>query len=429
MNKNTKGQVLVIFALALVGLLGFTALAIDGSMIYSDRRYAQNAADAAALAGASAASQLMANNSNYYWDKFKCDQIQPVMDAAVAKAIERGASNKYTLTYQDLNTATHGVEIQCVNQPTNKQFFVRVKITSTVNTGFAQLFFKGPIRNTVEGIAGVKPRTPYVWGNAIVAMDSDCSNNGVNFSGNTSVKVIGGGVYSNSCMYKNGGSGNINVADGGVVYTSTFQGHDENPPFTAQRPDKIPTHYKLPNLKEPACNKLTDYRGTNPPENLTPGVYDGMKGNRNLAAGLYCFHGDIDLSGSHNVFIGTNVTIYFVTGGFKITGTNGNSDGDIRLSAPANKGDVVSYAEEDVVIMMAPTNTSELKIDGNSSSYFIGLIVAPNQSVDLGGVISNTAYQSQIIGRNIKYHGTPEVKVTYYDSDRFSTPVLVDMQK
>src|SRR5512138_2380018 len=47
-----RGQVLIIFVFAIVGLVGMTGLAIDGGNIYSDRRHAQNAADTAALAAA-----------------------------------------------------------------------------------------------------------------------------------------------------------------------------------------------------------------------------------------------------------------------------------------------------------------------------------------------------------------------------------------
>src|SRR5512135_2047716 len=52
-HRNTeKGQAIVLFVLGIVALLGFTALAIDGSTLYTEHRNAQNAADAAALAGA-----------------------------------------------------------------------------------------------------------------------------------------------------------------------------------------------------------------------------------------------------------------------------------------------------------------------------------------------------------------------------------------
>ena len=51
-NNSERGQVLVIIALAMIGLIAMTGLAIDGSMVLSDRRNAQNAADTAVLAGA-----------------------------------------------------------------------------------------------------------------------------------------------------------------------------------------------------------------------------------------------------------------------------------------------------------------------------------------------------------------------------------------
>jgi len=51
-KASEKGQALILIALAAIGLFAFTALAIDGSRVYSDKRHAQNAADTAALAGA-----------------------------------------------------------------------------------------------------------------------------------------------------------------------------------------------------------------------------------------------------------------------------------------------------------------------------------------------------------------------------------------
>jgi hypothetical protein len=49
---NSGGQVLVLVALALLVLVGFTAVAVDGGNLYATRRKMQNAADAGALAGA-----------------------------------------------------------------------------------------------------------------------------------------------------------------------------------------------------------------------------------------------------------------------------------------------------------------------------------------------------------------------------------------
>jgi len=50
-DKRQRGQMLLIFVLALGVLMGFTAMAIDVGLFYEDRRHLQNTADAAALAG------------------------------------------------------------------------------------------------------------------------------------------------------------------------------------------------------------------------------------------------------------------------------------------------------------------------------------------------------------------------------------------
>ena len=51
-NRRERGQMLVLFVLALAVLLGFTAMAVDVGLFLHQRRDLQNDADAAALAGA-----------------------------------------------------------------------------------------------------------------------------------------------------------------------------------------------------------------------------------------------------------------------------------------------------------------------------------------------------------------------------------------
>ena len=60
-SRQESGQILVILTIGIVALLAVTALALDAGMIYSDRRYDQNAADASAFAGAGAAAMRMEN--------------------------------------------------------------------------------------------------------------------------------------------------------------------------------------------------------------------------------------------------------------------------------------------------------------------------------------------------------------------------------
>jgi len=53
-RRRSQGQVLVLFALSLVAILAFAGLAFDIGRFYGERRFLQNAADAAALAAANA---------------------------------------------------------------------------------------------------------------------------------------------------------------------------------------------------------------------------------------------------------------------------------------------------------------------------------------------------------------------------------------
>ncbi len=53
-SVRSRGQVLVLFALGLVGLLAAAGIAFDAGRFLMERRSLQNAADAAALAAANA---------------------------------------------------------------------------------------------------------------------------------------------------------------------------------------------------------------------------------------------------------------------------------------------------------------------------------------------------------------------------------------
>jgi Flp pilus assembly protein TadG len=64
-RKASRGQTLVFFALASLVLLGALGLAIDAGFDFAQRRGMQNAADAAALAGAKIVSTNDGSGSNY----------------------------------------------------------------------------------------------------------------------------------------------------------------------------------------------------------------------------------------------------------------------------------------------------------------------------------------------------------------------------
>src|SRR5205823_5381541 len=60
-TRREPAQVIVLFAIALIAMLAMVGVAVDGGTLYVQRRTAQNAADAAALAGARALQQATAS--------------------------------------------------------------------------------------------------------------------------------------------------------------------------------------------------------------------------------------------------------------------------------------------------------------------------------------------------------------------------------
>src|SRR5512143_969605 len=105
MHRNRiaqRGQVLIIFVFAIIGLIGMTGLAIDGGNIYSDRRHAQNAADTAALAAALYKVNMqkdMAGGGHVGWGDCRDVDATPslcgaeVINAALDIAQENGYTN------------------------------------------------------------------------------------------------------------------------------------------------------------------------------------------------------------------------------------------------------------------------------------------------------------------------------------------------
>ena len=118
-RETRRGAMLPLVAVTLVGLLALLALAIDGGSIQQHRRAAQNAADAAAQAGASEIFRTYTDTPT-------------VFGAARAEATRNG----YT-------TGTNGARV-IVSTPASPDYFtgpqyVKVVVEDTVRTMFASI--------------------------------------------------------------------------------------------------------------------------------------------------------------------------------------------------------------------------------------------------------------------------------------------------
>lgn len=433
-QRREEGQVLAYLAIVLVVLLGFAALALDGGMLFSDRRDAQNAADSASLAGGSAAAYYMrTNNVNY--NAFICGTSGTTLTEASAEieAINRAASNDYVVD-NDLSD-NHGVNVNCeivdMGSYKDKHFDVTTKITRDTSTNFAQLFFDGPLRNEVEAVTRVYPPAPLAFGKAIIALnESACSgnSNGVVFSGTSTTTVTGGGVWSNGCLTGNGTSFNVTVNNGGVGFAGSSTGTLTNiNPSPEYYPNTLPDHSTI--VGEPDCSGLPNRTVPNNGDAiLEPGFYDNISwtgGALTLNPGLYCITESQGINMSGGEISGDGVTIFLLAGGVTI---NGNVS-PVDLRAPEESPDP-SPAVPGILFYLANGNSNTISITGNSTSFYLGTVYAPDGDLFFSGTSgTNPTFNTQLIGNNVEVSGGAIIDINFNDEENFEKPPYLDMQK
>jgi len=426
-RKYESGQIVVLLALALVGLLGFTAMAIDVGMVYSDRRYAQNSADASALAGAQAASKLIEtmDMKNYEWD---CPTLNSNISAAYTAGINRANANDFVITQDDLlGTSGHDHGIKVICNQAGKYLDVFVMHSRVTSTSFAHLVYGGQLRNTVSSTTRVFPGLPVGNGANLVALSKDCGNNigGILFSGNT--EVIVRGAWSNSCIEAKSNT-DVTIVGGSVDYhAGSYAIGFTNPiptPHTEYHPmtDRV---FEFPSkCTSDTYNDLKNFEGT-----LEPGNYGDwdFKGNVTLKPGLYCVSGTVKMNSGVSVK-GVGITIYYTGTSFTL---NGGLDSTLAApnspTNPPTKG-----AVEDLLIYTPKEISANMKINGTSGSSFGGTIYAPNSLVFVAGnatAADPSTMTCSIIAYDIDMTGTSYVNMVYNSDMDYGWPSNLQQQK
>jgi Tfp pilus assembly protein PilX len=388
-KKTEKGQALILIVLAIVGMIGLTAAAVDGGMAYSERRQAQNTADASALDAA------LAKIRGGDWH---------------AEGIVRAASNGFdnngsTNTVQVNNPPVAGCDGINSTYAGNSQY-VQVIIHNSTQTYFGPVIGINEVNNCVEAIARAKPATtqPMVFGNAIVALKP----NGTKtfwMHGNPSMTTIGGGVFVNSstdCGFTSNGvpdlvTPNITMVAGSSCPTMAGVGITYNAPQITYPPNNLPN---------PVCSGNAVKTGNT----LSPGTVNGSfppGGVTVLNPGVYCVNGSFTMNGN-DTLTGSEVVIVMNSGNIR---WNGN--GSLNLSAPT------SGPFKGLLIYFPMSNSSEIRINGTSDQSWTGTILAPASPIVMLGTADSDAYHSQIIGYTVEIGGTYDGIIRYNDSENY----------
>lgn len=423
-NINEKGQALILITLAALGLFAFASLAIDGSMAFSDKRQAQNAADTSALAGA------LAQVRGQDWP------------ATVNTARARATSNGY-----DNNGTTNVVEVYlcsdanatCTALPAaaKPEEYIQVRITSYVRTYFAKVIGRSEITNAVTAVAHAVPgyRTSTFGGNALVALNTDACP-AFDYGGGATATVTGSGIFVNS------------RCDGTPPYNASNQALNSSsnnttltvPCFsvvggTTVRASSLITTGGCASSTNNTSMYITDplaiYQMTNIPCGTTAGTYDATTlnpgnysgafppgGQTIMNPGIYCIDAGnqgFSLSGGQTL-TGDNVLIYMKSGNVKWT------SGGIRLSAMQG----VHPDYDGLLLYLAPGNCSDVSITGNGTSSYVGTILAPCSLVKLAGGSSTgnqNILENQIIADQIQLTGSNSLNINFNAQQQWQPPV------
>jgi hypothetical protein len=439
MKKNSKkfesGQAIILIAVAVVGLLGAVAMAVDGSMIYSDRNSLQGAADNTAMSAA-AAGAIELDTQGVYALGFSCDDAEVVaaMVAARDAAIARAAQSGIALD-TDISDG-HGVQVTCAVERVegyyDRYFDVSVKITNSTKTAFTSVLFPEGIANTVEAASRIRPRRMLALGNAIASLGDDHCNGGITMEGTVDVVIYDGGIYSNYCLQIKGSVDVELIVDyGNISYVAWYT----NVGNTSVSPEPVQVDESIPVIKIPTpdCAALPNagaYLLSTGSATINPGRYSSLKvsgGTLTMNPGLYCISGSFTISGNPTVQVAGNkddssgITIYMSAGGLSWSGT-----ATILLRAPSVNQ---PPALKGMLIFAPESNTNTFKLAGNIESFIRGTVYVPGASLQVQGNGNAEGWYSELIGENVSLGGTADLIIHSTNEYNYTRPPMVELLK
>lgn len=370
--RGTNANVATIFALTLPIVVGAAGLGVETSYWYYNSLRLQATADAAAYAGA--LEQISGSD-------------KPTI---VAAATQSAASN-------GLGSGTIVVNTPPASGPNTAKKAVEVIVGQNLDRMFTSLFTQGQVPEQARAVALITNASKA----CVLALDPSASQAAL-FSGNTSVKLIGCSVMSNSIAsdaIKLQGSAGLQadclITAGGVSLS--------NPVTTvcaAPITQALPAADPFSDLPAPAAS--------NPCQNankstLKPGTYCSglsLSGTVTLQPGVYVIQsGDFKVNANANVS-GDGVTIYLA--GSSRVSMNGNAT--VSLSAPTSGtySGVLMYGDR--------TSTGgQSTFNGTAASLLTGALYFPKQQVNYLGNFSGQNGCTQVVADMIQWSGNSTI--------------------
>ena len=384
MKMDDKGNVAIVVALCLPLIIGGAAFGVEVGYWRYDQVRLQQAADAAAYAGAVV---KRAGGSTA--------TTQDVTDAATAAAVSNGfvsGSDTINVYLPSDQTPADANSVEAVISRTEPPIFsawIHCFVTNWRDRGCA---------NTSTVVTSRATASYSDADNACILALSPAASAAADFAGNSSITLDACTVMSNSlasnainvqgsanlsvpCMYATGGA-----SLGGTVDLTTCGSVKTDQPPVADPYASL----AMPPVTGTCSNPANS--GT-----LDPGNYCKMdlKNTVTLNPGVYVINGGSLTINANAAVSGTGVTFYLTNGA--TVKMNGNSD--VQVSAPT------SGTYSGMLFIADRSNSNGITINGDGTSSMTGVIYAPDASVSYIGNFGGANGCTQIVANTVSWSG------------------------
>ncbi len=419
-SKNERGQALILITFAIIGLIGFVGLVVDGGMAYSDHRHAQNAADSAAYAAA--LQHASTTTHNLAIEKLAAKNI----------ALQNGYDSNLVTNTVNITTSTPPNGSCPDNAGDNVDY--KVEIVSHLSTTFARVVGINQMTSRVFATARACDMSgggPLYAGSSVFATKlGDCGNGqkdkALFIQGSSKLQVWGGDLGTASldgnCIDFTGGEAQLKKAESGTecadVITAAPSSESSDADWSSLKgQDGCGKKIFNQTIAAPPADLGITCSGTAAPvslgsSTLKPGNWTGdfpPSGISTLNPGVYCVTGDFKVNNNANL-TGNGVTIVLKTGKLQW-----NGGAEIKLSAPT------SGNTKGLLIYMPPGNSSDLDVNGNSNAKITGTILAQDSNCYFAGSGQLQKQTLQFICSTWGMNGNGQAEIMY-DSSLFYGP-------
>lgn len=406
-ENGEEGSVIILAAVALMGLVVFLGLVLDYGHSAQQHRLAQNAADGAALAGA--------------YDIYAGHTEAAATTLAQSVVTKHGLpSGNLTITFLDSSGNVTATEANVEK--------VRAVVTDTTPT--ILLGMVGIQNTTVSGTAAASERTTPPP--CAICVLSPHGSQAFHQQGAGVTVVNGGNVVVDSdasdAAYLQGPT-SVYADYVGIHGGYTTQGPGAFHPNPTLGIAPVPD--PLANVPVPTCSSgnpanVGDFSGTG---TIHPGTYNSISvsggGTLTLAPGVYCLTGGA-FGGGNGSFVGSGVMLYFTCGTWTspTACTSGQTGASLQLTGTPtyNITAPTSGPYKGIAFFYDRNNAGAFGLKGNAADTVVGTIYVKSGQVDLIGNAGMDRLDSLIVCDTFYGQGSVGITDNYNASNNYQPP-------